>query len=136
MEAQVKAAIEKYRRGDKESAFFELLEIPGDVLPDLIAAYNADPIVDIRAFLVKVSWQRRDRSALDFLGDALNAPEEDIWQQALDGFVTFASPESLRILSLARDRVFGNESDGKRFHRWLEEAIQQVELEIRRLADL
>jgi hypothetical protein len=72
MERDVHAALEKFRGGDHEAAFFELVELPGDVLPVLIEVFRVEQEADVCAFLVKVAWERRDRSVLSFLGDALN----------------------------------------------------------------
>ena len=43
-----------------------------------------------------------------------------VWKQALDGLVTLASPESLRVLRSAAD----SECDAER-RAWIEEAIEQ-----------
>jgi hypothetical protein len=67
------------------------------------------------------------QSGLPFLGEVLNSAEEESWQQALDGLVTFASQEALRVLQQAHSRLFENESDRKRFVLWLNEAIEQVQ---------
>jgi hypothetical protein len=45
--------------------------------------------------------------------------------------VAFSSPASLKILQSARSRKFTEETEAKRFNLWLEEAIQQVEFELR-----
>ncbi|MGH7873293.1 MAG: HEAT repeat domain-containing protein [Candidatus Binatia bacterium] len=132
MECAVSAALEKLRRGDEEAAFYDLVEIPGVVLPALIEVFRAEQDTAVRAFLVKVAWERRDPSALPFLGEALNHAQEEVWQAALDGLVAFASPESLDILRQARDHARADGIDTRRFSLWLEEAIQQVEFELRR----
>jgi hypothetical protein len=54
-----------------------------------------------------------------------------VWQQALDGLVAHASHESHEILLTARAQDFVDESLTKRFRLWLEEAILQVEIELR-----
>jgi hypothetical protein len=64
--------------------------------------------------------------------EAAGQHDEEIWQEALDGLVTFASPESLVILQQARQRRHDDEAAGKRFRLWLEEAIHHVEFELRR----
>ena len=73
----------------------ELLEMPGDVLPVLIDVFHSEADVAVRAILVRVAWERRDRSVLAFLSEALNDDHEEIWQQALDGLV--ARHEVLRV---------------------------------------
>jgi hypothetical protein len=132
MELEVRAALDKFRSGDEEATFFELLEIPGDVLPAMIQVFRTEQDADIRALLVKVAWERRDQAALPFLKEALIQSEEQVWQQALDGLVAFASSESLEILQRARTHVHQDEAAAKCFRLWLEEAIQQVEFELRR----
>ena len=132
MEIEIRTVLEKFRRGDKESAFFELLEMPGDALPKLIEVFRSERKPAFRAFLVKVAWERRDRSAIPFLGEALMDSKEQVWQEALDGLVTLASAETLEILHRARSREFSKESDRKRFRLWLDEAIEQVQDVIRR----
>jgi len=97
MEAEVRTALEKFRRGDDETAFFELVEMPGDVLTGIIDVFHAEPCADVRAFLVKAAWARREETVIPFLAEALNDPAEEVWQQALDGLVAFSLPESLKI---------------------------------------
>ena len=132
MELEVRAMLDKFRSGEEEAAFFELLELAGDVLPALIDVFRTEPDAAIRALLVRVAWERRDHSALSFLGEALSQLQEEVWQQALDGLVAFASPESLEILQRARNRDCKDDIAARRFGLWLEEAIQQVEFELRR----
>jgi len=131
MEVEVRAALEKFRRGDDETAFFELIEMLGDVLTGIIDVFHAEPCADVRAFLVKAAWERREETVIRFLAEALNDPAEEVWQQALDGLVAFSLPSSLKVLQSARSRKFTEETEAKRFNLWLEEAIQQVELELR-----
>lgn len=129
--SEIKQIVENFRSGDEESAFFTLIEAPEPVLPGLIEFYRAEPDGEIRAFLVKAAWERREEAVVPFLGEALWAAEEQVWQQALDGLVTFASTQSLTILQQARNREFIDASDGRRFHLWLNEAIAQVQEVIR-----
>ena len=132
MSVEIKAVIEKFRGGEEESALFELVEMPGDVIPQLIDSFRAESSPDVRAFLVKAGWQRRDKSVIPLLGEALNDFDEEVWQEALDRLVTLASDESSEVLQSARTRQFADPAVHKRFHLWLEEAIQQVQLEMRR----
>ena len=128
---EIKPIVEKFRSGDEESAFFTLIELPGDVLPALIEIFRAERAAAVRAFLVKVAWERREEAVIPFLGEALNESEEEVWQQALDGLVAFASPQSLEILQSARARACSDSSNDKQLRLWLDEAIQQVEFELR-----
>ena len=93
MEVEVRAALEKFRRGDDETAFFELIEMPGDVLTGIIDVFHAEPRADIRAFLVKAAWERREETVMPFLAEALNNNAEEVWQASSRWFggVFFAS---------------------------------------------
>ena len=129
--SEIKQIVERFRSGDEESAFFALIETAGDVLTPLIETFRAEQAAEVRAFLVKAAWERRDQAAIPFLGEALRESEEEVWQQALNGLVAFASPQSLEILQSARARPFSDASNDKRLRLWLDEAIQQVEFELR-----
>ena len=118
--------MERFHGGAKEEAFFELLEMPGDVLPALTAAFRTERDPALRAFLVKVAWERRDLMAIHLLSEALDERDEEIWQAALDGLVTFASPEALAILIAARTRELAAESATKRFQSCVSEAIEYI----------
>lgn len=131
MVPRVKEIVESFRAGDEETAFFALIELDGDVLPALTDVFRQEREAHVRAFLVKAAWERRDEAVIPFLGEVLNSAEEDSWQQALDSLVAFASRETHQILIAARTRAFDDASLTKRFRLWLEEAIQQVELELR-----
>jgi len=131
MDLRIKEIVESFRAGEEESAFFTLIELNGDVLPALAEIFRQETNPHIRALLVKAAWERRDNAVIPFLGEVLNGAEEEAWQQALDGLVAFASPDAYEILVAARTRAFNDVSSTNRFRLWLEEAIVQVELELR-----
>lgn len=131
MSSAISNILEKFRLGDQEVAFYDLLELPGELLPDLIREFNAEQESHVRALLIKVAWERKEDGIVPFLNDALEVPDELVWQQALDGLVAFASPEVHEILLAARTREFADTTLTNRFRLWLEEAIQQVEFELR-----
>jgi len=105
--------------------------MPGDAISGIIDAFRVEARSDVRAFLVKAAWERREPAVLPFLAQALTDDAEEVWQEALDGLVANASAEALKILQSARSRKFAAEKTTKRFHLWLEEAIQQIESELR-----
>lgn len=126
MATDIREILEKFRGGAEEEAFFELLEMPGDVLSALTAAFRTEQDPALRAFLVKVAWERRDPMAIYLLTEALDQTDEEIWQAALDGLVTFASPEALAVLIAARTRELTDESATKRFQSFVSEAIEYI----------
>jgi hypothetical protein len=108
-----------------------LIELKGDVLPAIAVVFRSELHPDIRALLIKTAWERREDAVLPVLAEALNDDAEEVWQEALDGLVAFASENTLEILVQARSRKFASEDNAKRFRLWLEEAIQQGQFELR-----
>ena len=106
----IRAILEKFRRGDQEEAFYDLLELPGELLPDLIREFDTEPEPHVRALLIKVAWERKENGIVPFLQRALKFPMKLVWQQALDGLVAFASPEVHEILLNARAREFADDN--------------------------
>lgn len=131
MQAEVRAAVDQFRRGDKETAFLELIEMTGEVLPAIVDIFRGEPQPDVRSFLIKAACERREDAAIPILAEALNDVAEEVWQEALDGLVAFACARTLAILMQARSREFADGHASKRFNLWLEEAIQQVQFELR-----
>jgi hypothetical protein len=131
MVADIAAILDRFSAGDEETAFYELLELPGSLLSELIHGFRSESQSQVRALLVKVVWERKEEGVIAFLGEALTVADELVWQQALDGLVAFASDEVREILIEARERGFADEALTHRFRLWLEEALYQVELELR-----
>jgi hypothetical protein len=121
--AQIADCLGAWRQGDPDgsAAWHTLVEMDDAAVPELIGVFKAESDASVREFLVEVIWQHREPSTIAFLGQALNDPEPVVWQQALDGLVTLASPAALRVLYATRDSAAGD------FRSWIEEAIRQVE---------
>jgi len=122
----IREILEKFHRGAEEEAFFELLEMPGDVMSALTTAFRTEQNPALRGFLVKVAWQRGDRQAIALLAEAVNESDEEIWQEALDGLVALASPEAVAVLTAARTRELADRSETQRFQSWVSEAIEYI----------
>ncbi len=131
MSSIISEILTKFRKGDEEAAFYDLLELPGELLDDLIDEFRTEQESDVRALLIKVAWERKENGVVPFLTEALTIPDELIWQQALDGLVALASREVHEILLDARSRQFADAALTQQFRLWLEEAIQQVAFEVR-----
>jgi len=131
MPSNISEILTKFRNGDEEAAFYDLLELPGELLDDLIHEFRTEQESNVRALLIKVAWERRENGVVPFLAEALTVADELVWQQALDGLVAFASPEVYEIILTARSKEFADATLTNRFHLWLEEAIQQVEFDLR-----
>ncbi len=113
--------MEQARSGDLEGAFHGLRELDSDALPALLEACRCEDDPNVRSLLVEAIWQQRQPSVIGFLGDLLGDPIPVVWKQALDGLVTLASPESLRVLRSAADCEYDAERRA-----WIEEAIEQT----------
>ena len=125
--------LEMFRGGDADNAFHGLLELRGDIIPELMTLFREEQDAAVRELLVEVIWQYRDRSVIPFLGDALSDSEPRVWRQALDGLVALASPDALDVLRRARNRKFCSQREAEEFHQWLEDAIEQAEQQARKL---
>ncbi len=126
MAIDITGILAKFRAGAEEEAFFELLEMPGDLLSPLTAAFRTEQDPALRAFLVKIAWERREPKAIYLLTEALDQTDEEIWQAALDGLVTFASREALAVLIAARTRKLTDEATTQRFQSFVSEAIEYI----------
>lgn len=125
---EIAGYLESFHKGDCDGAFFGLLEMGHEVLPELIEVFRHEEDSDIREFLVEVIWQHRQLSTIPFLGEALYDNAPIVWKQALDGLVTLASPQALEWLETAKAREFSRQADAEEFRRWLDEAIEQIKL--------
>lgn len=119
----IDTCLELANTGHREAAFHCLFELGERAIPRLAAAYRSEAEPAVRNLLVEVIWQLRSPTSIELLGEALQDPAPEVWKQALDGLVTLASPESLRILEAARDRVGVSLDD---FQSWVEGAIEDV----------
>jgi hypothetical protein len=131
MAADIAPILDRFRAGDEETAFYELLESPGSLLSELIDGFHRESQPQVRALLVKVAWERKEDGVIAFLSEALMVADELVWQQALDGLVALPSDEVREILIQARARGFADEALTRRFRLWLEEALYQIEIVLR-----
>ncbi len=130
--SEVAEHLDRFRAGDREGAFFGLIETGVAILPDLIAAFHGEQDARVREFLVEVIWQNREPSVIPFLGEALHDPEAAVWKQALDGLVALATPAALDTLRAAAERQSATPERTGEFREWLAEGIAQVESQIQR----
>src|SRR5690242_3015237 len=100
--SQIAEYLQRFRKGDRDGAFFCLLEMEHGIVPELMAAFRAERDSRVREFLVEIIWQHRQSSAIPFLKEALNDGAPAVWKQALDGLVALASSAALEVLRDAR----------------------------------
>lgn len=127
MEAKIRTALEAFRSGEDDEPLAALLELEDDIVPAMAELFRGESDADVRAFLVRVAWERHEQSSMDFIVEALNDPMEEVWQSALDGTVALASPEILDVLHTAKIQERADDSMARRFQMCVDEAILYVE---------
>jgi len=132
MEDKILAAMELFKGGDDDAAMAQLLDDSIELVPAIVKIFRAEPDHDLRAFLVRVAWERHEELSAEFILEALNDAAEEVWQSALDGAVALASPEMLQALKLLRLQERADASMTKRFRMCVDEAILYVEGLVRR----
>ncbi len=126
MSSIIREEILRLQGPERDQAWFNLVEAPAAVLPELMAAYRSERDAAVRAVLVEVIWQHRQPATLDFLGQALHDPDERVWQQALDGIVTIGGPAAHQVLQRAIAWAERGWPTHEEFLGWLDEARDQV----------
>ena len=123
----IRRALESYQDGDDDAAISSLLEVAEDILPTLAAIYRKESDPELRAFLVRVAWERREDMSVNFILEALADPAEEVWHSALDGTVALASPEMLDLLKSLRATERADPATTRRFQICVAEAILYVD---------
>ena len=127
MEAKIRAAVEAFRSGADDEPLAALLELEDDIVPAMAELFRREGDADVRAFLVRVAWERHEQSSNDFIVEALNDSAEEVWQSALDGTVALASPEILDVLQSVRAQERADTAMLRRFQLCVDEAILYVQ---------
>lgn len=107
------------------------LDYGSRALPCFVEAFGRETDPARRSRLVRVIWQFRDPAALPALTVALRDSHDEVWKDALDGFVTLASEQALAILRQERIALAAD-SNGSEKLSWIDEAIGQILDEIKR----
>jgi len=129
-DTSLRAAFDSYldrlRAGDVDTGFHGLRELGPGVIDSLIAAYRTEPASETRAALLRIISEFRTPLALPLLEDALRAHPAGDWEAALDGLVTLASEEAIRVIESVLDDEDVKDQPDEEFIAWLREALQQV----------
>lgn len=127
MEETIRKALEHYRNGDDDAAIETIVEIAEALLPTLATLYRSESDPDLRAFLVRIAWERREAGSIELIREALCDPAEEVWQAALDGTVALASPEILEMLQTVKSQQRADAASARRFQLCVDEAILYVD---------
>jgi HEAT repeat protein len=131
IEARIVWYLDRFRSGERNDVFFDLIELEPSALPFLIDAFQREPENSVRAFLLNVIWEFRSPVSIPILGESLNDPEPEVWKQALDGLVAIKSKEALSTLQAAKLRRLKTDAETAEFRSWVDEAIEQLMDDIR-----
>ena len=114
-------------QSNEESTFFTLLEGPPSDIDIMIEIFNEAKNIQVKANAVEYIWKRgiKRKDVYSLLDNALMNENECLWQQALDGLVSFSSDEALEILKKALNNS-GKKLDVNTFQKWINEAIDQI----------
>ncbi len=125
---EIARCVQQLHTADSEDAYFALLnDTSVEDLPALIAAYDGERNAKIKARLVKIVWQKRGPDTLEFLIQALQRPEADVWKAALDGIVAVRGEAALALLEAEKSRLYTTlTADISLRVDWIDEAIDQI----------
>jgi len=127
MDDKVDYYLSELHKGDRENAFFCLIEMPPSIIPRLVQAYHSESDPAIRAILVEIIRQYRSPKTLRFLAEALRDNDGEVWKTALDGIAALGGPESIRILEAEKEGLlFGGQRNAGLRIEWIDEAIEQI----------
>jgi|WetSurMetagenome_2_1015567.scaffolds.fasta_scaffold640966_2 hypothetical protein len=126
MNDKVTYYLQRYKEGNFDEAYFGLLELADEIIPELISVFKSESDRALRKFLINLIWQYRNQTIIPFLGESLFDPDPAIWREALDGLVTLACPATLELLRSCKILAKNHPNSDERFE-WLDEAISQVE---------
>ena len=113
-EAQVRYFLDHL---EEENTFHSLLEAGDGLIPRLKARFALERDPTHRTALVELIWQYRNPAVIPWLARVLDDPDDDVWQEALNGLVTFGAADMIRA-------ALSDASPVKR--EWLEEALEQI----------
>jgi len=130
MMREIVALVEHYLREWDSSgwarAYYSLVELGPQVLPELEKQLAASRDSTFRAALVELARQLHSEDALPLFEAALRDPSPEVWRAALDGLVASASAASLLLLEEAAEREPPGRTAVSEWQAWVREALHQA----------
>ncbi len=114
--------IERLASPFAEHACCNLWAMTSEIIPQLTAAFWAEKNPEIRATLVYVIWEFREKSTAPFLIEAMDDVHDQVWMNALDGLVTIGGEDVVQLLIKFMAAVNPDDIRGA----WAMEAIEQI----------
>ena len=105
-----------------ENAFCNLQRLTPTVIPELVEEFWNAKNPSVRAELVNVIWQFREKSTVEFLIEIMDDVHDQVWMNALDGLVTIGSTEVIQQLYNLAATLNPDDIRGA----WIMEAIEQI----------
>jgi HEAT repeat protein len=109
-----------------EAAFHGLIDLDPEIVYPLIDAYHAEASSNDRSDLLRIIWEFRTPAALPLLEAAFRDRTSRGWCAALDGLVTLASSEAIRLLETVLQEEKLAVSPDRNYIEWVEEALEQA----------
>ena len=94
-------------------------------LPIFVHQFQIEKDPKRRARLISVIWRFRTAAALATLAIALREDVDEVWKEALDGFVAIGGESSIRFLREFRETTGVSANDIEK-RAWIDEAIEQI----------
>jgi len=121
---EIREAVARHLAGEND-VFHDLYCLPDDYGADMIRFCLAASDAEARALLLDVLWNRREPAAIPLLERMIEDENEDVWQAALDGLVTYGSIRSAEIIEEYTARL-KREKPGSGKIDWMIEAFEQL----------
>jgi hypothetical protein len=120
--------IKKLGGTDDADACRRLIEADHSIITYLIEYFRIQKDAAIRAELVEIVWQHRvsQTTVIDFLAEALDDRQPEVWKNALDGLVTFGGEAATSILESYKQQIAQNNVSNPEKSEWIDESIQQI----------
>lgn len=122
--------VQQLRHGDKEHAWFSLVEMEPSAAPELIKAYYSETDPRVRVLLIGIIAEYPQTLTLEFLAKCLEEVDPETWKTALDGIAAIGNRlgqnASIEILAATKELLKNNPIAEDERVVWIDEAIQQL----------
>jgi HEAT repeat protein len=112
-------------KSEPDNASCSLIHANPAIVPILIQAFRAEEDAYTRAMLIEIICRHQPPHTVEFLAEALNKPEPQVWKAALDWLVWTGGDRALTILESAKHEA-QDAAQPERLE-WIDEAIRQVQ---------
>jgi hypothetical protein len=91
--------LEIARAGDSDAAFHGLRDLPQVSLNDLTVTFRSENDPEIRGLILRVAKDRRVAESLELFSEAITDPNQQVFEEAMDGLVSLGTPDAKTALN-------------------------------------